>query len=119
MQHVWKKGAAVGFLVLLGLWLVGGGRGWAGPYPPPAPSWELSAGEQTFSNAQGVANNRRQIGMGKAPLPALLDQADVDRIQVHEKTAYLTNGTAVFEDDEGQIRALLTAHQAVVFNERS
>jgi hypothetical protein len=118
MRPVWKKVAALGFLLFLGLWVAGTIRGSKLPYsrPPAAPP---TLGSELNSQRLQAANNLRQIGLAKAPLPLVLDQPDVGRIQVHEKTAHLTASTAAFDNDQAAIRDALAEHQAVVFNERN
>src|SRR4051812_18184183 len=102
MRHYAKKVAAIGFLVFLALWIVGVVRGLTLPFPPPPPLL-LDSGPDEYgrgaSQNQKVANNLRQLGMEKTPLPLVIDQAEIERIQVHEKTADLTTGSADFETD--------------------
>ena len=126
MSQLAKKCAAIGFLVLVSLWIVGIVREAALPYPQPA-GWHLASSdfyeELSSSNAknpgqQRMANNLVQIGLAHTPLPLVLEQADVDKIQVYEKNAQLAAGTEAFEPDEASIRAALAAHLAVVFNEK-
>src|SRR5262249_54783851 len=59
------------------------------------------------------------LGLALMPLPAMLEQANIERIQVYERTARLTTGTTAFEGDTGRVRAALADHQAVTFNEVS
>jgi hypothetical protein len=121
MRPLWKKMAAIGFLVFLSLWVVGSLRGLTLPYPPP-PALGLSGGP-TFSPAESasrlpVANNLKQLGMGQLPLPLVLDQPDVERIRVYERTAELALGSAAFDDDEAVIRSAVASHQGTIFNEK-
>ena len=116
-QLLLKKGAAVGFLALLALWAVGFVRGPSQPYPQPT-AWPVLAREVQASRLPS-ANNLKQIGLAQTPLPALLDQPDVDRIRVFEKVAHLATGTAAFDDDEAAVRSALAAHRAAVFNENN
>jgi hypothetical protein len=117
MLSYWKQAAAIGFLVFLGLWIVGITRAATQPYPEPA-AWQLTLSEEPASRL-ALANNLRQVGLIQMPLPLVLDQPDVERIRVYEKTAQLAAGTAAFDDDAVSIRAALTAHQASVFNEKN
>src|SRR5262249_5335423 len=116
MSYFWKKVAALGFLVFLILWVVGILRSYTVPYPQPA--WPLPVIEE-LSARNASANNLKQIGMAQAPLPAVLDQPEVDRIQVHEKHAQLATGTTAFDDDVGKARNVLAEHQATIFNEKN
>ncbi len=116
MRYYWKKAAATGFLVFLGLWVVGVLRSAAQPYPEPT-SWQFSGFEEL--SVQNVsANNLKLIGLALKPLPFVLDQADVDRIQVYEKTAQLATESAQFTDDVAKVREALAAHRATVLNEK-
>jgi hypothetical protein len=116
MRPFWKKTAAVGFLVFLGLWIAGTCRSWAQPYPQPV-AWHLAASEEPPARLQ-VANNLTQLGLALKPLPLMLDQPEVERIQVYEKSALLGVGTATFDDDEALIRSALAGRQASIFNEK-
>src|SRR5437899_89992 len=116
MRHLWKKIAALGFLAFLTLWVVGILRGLTLAYPQPV--WPLPVIEE-FAARLPQANNLKQIGMATTPLPLVLDQPEVERIQVHEKYAQLASGTAAFDDDTVQVRSALAAHQATVLNEKN
>src|SRR5262245_29224892 len=116
MNQFAKKAAAVGFLALLILWVGGVLRGSTLPYPEP-PAWSPMGVEEVSYRQQAQSNNLRQLGLTEVPLTLMLDRADVDRIHVHEKVAYLAAGTTAFEGDEARIRGALTAHEATVFNE--
>jgi Domain of unknown function (DUF4349) len=118
MQRLWKKIAAVGFLVFLCLWVGGMVRSWAQPLPSSPREWRLLSSDESVSR-QAVANNLQQIGLGHAPLPVMLEQANADRIQVYDKRANLAASTSAFDDDEGLVRSALTAHHANIFNEIS
>src|SRR5688572_32481648 len=116
MRHSRKKAAAVGFLAFLVLWIVGGVRGSALPYPQPV-TWPVLLGDET--NVQlPQANNLRQIGLAQTPLPLMLEQPEVEGLKVHEKRARLSVGTTNFDGDLALVRSQLAAQQAVVFNER-
>lgn len=79
---------------------------------------ELSSSSADTSNSRlQLANNLRHLGLGETPLPAVLDKADIDRIQVSEKIARLGTSTTSFDRDQSAIRSALESHQAVVFNE--
>jgi hypothetical protein len=125
MRQLGKKAAAVGFLVLVALWVVGIVREWSLPYPQPT-GWQLAsvasyeelAGGASSNARQVTANNLKQIGLAHTPLPLVLDQPDLEKIQVYEKTAQLVMGTEAFDEDEARLRAILGANQAVAFNER-
>src|SRR5262249_34610118 len=66
-----------------------------------------------------VWNNLKQIGLTQKPLPQVLDQEDLDRVQLYEKTAQVGSGTTVFTDDEQRIRKGVADHKAVVFRENA
>jgi hypothetical protein len=122
MRLFWKKVAAVGFLVFIGLWIVGAARGLTLPYPPPPPLdlssvTDLSSG-RSASNYQNFAHNLKQLGMEKTPLPMVIDQAEIERIQIHEKTAFLVAGSTEFEADEAKIRTALATHKASTITEK-
>jgi hypothetical protein len=123
MNPLWKKGAAVGFLVFLGLWIAGGIRGSSPSESQPgmaheAPAWIASVRQESWNPSQ-FANNLNAIGLAKTPLPAVLDQADVERIHVHEKSAQIGTTTTVFDDDEAMIRSTLATSRAEVLNEKN
>ncbi len=116
MRSRWHQAAAAGFLTFVVLWAVGLVHGWTQPYPP-TPAWQLPSREDYSRGQMQVANNLKQLGLHLKALPLVLDQAEVDRIQVHEKTADLVAGTGAFQDDEALIRAALARHGVTVFNE--
>lgn len=116
MNHRRKQVAAVAFLAFVVLWVVGLVRGAPRPDSSPALDWSSGSSDNTTSRQQ-FANNLHKIGLGAMPLPAVLDQADIDRIQVFEKTARLTNSTTSFDGDQSAIRSAVESHQAVIFNE--
>jgi hypothetical protein len=114
-----KKLAAIGFLVFLGLWIVGAVRGLTLPYPEPLPISLVSidsSGSRTTANPN-YANYLKQLGMEKAALPMVIDQAEIERIQIHEKTAHMTAGSADFEADEAKIRTALAEYKASTVTE--
>jgi hypothetical protein len=116
MTHRTKQAAAVAFLAFVGLWVAGLFRGAPRSDPPPVLEWSTNGVDNNHSRQQ-FANNLRQLGLGTLPLPAVLDQADVDRIQVFEKTARLASSTTAFDGDQSALRSALEAHEAVTFNE--
>src|SRR5947209_408907 len=61
MRPLWKKVAALGFLLFLALWVAGTIRGSKLPYsrPPAAP---LTLGHDNVNQRLQAANNLRQIG---------------------------------------------------------
>src|SRR5438876_832158 len=100
MRHYAKKVAAVGFLVFLGLWIVGAVRGLMLPFPPPLPL-SISSERESYSRQQ-VWNNMKQLNLAETPLPLVLDNPDIEKIRVHEKRATLTNNTPDFDDDNAK-----------------
>lgn len=117
MQDPRKKAAAVGFLALFALVLVGTIHAFTLPYPQLLrSSLPLSL---PILERNRTANNLKQIGLGGMPLPLLLEQANVERIRVYERSGQLALATDAFDDDEAQIRSAVTVHQALVLNEQS
>jgi hypothetical protein len=116
MQPLVKKVAAIGFLVLLVLWVVG-------LFRAPAPAAATPAqGSFVFNrevSRQQAANNLRALNMEKVPAPLLLDRQEVEGIRIHERSAQMTAVTARFADDEKQVRLAVADHGALVLNERS
>src|SRR5207302_284945 len=125
MRHYAKQAGAVGFLVFLGLWIIGAARGLTLPYPEPPPLQLFSVVDDYSSSGRSSrdnpnwANNLKAVGMENMPLPKLIDQAEIERIQIHEKTATLTAGTFVFDKDEANVRAALATHKASTISEKS
>jgi hypothetical protein len=126
MRQLIGKAAAVGFLALIALWIIGLVREASVPYPQPA-GWNVARGitlqeVQADSNngfdRQVISNNLKQLGLALTPLPMVLDQPDLEKLQVFEKTAQLAVGSDTFDDDEAAIHSALAAHHAVAFNER-
>src|SRR5438552_4691919 len=121
MRPFWHKLAAVGFLVFVALWVAGFGRAFFVPYQP-RPTFELPSGPSyrlVDASRLPQANNLAQIGLAHMPLPLVLEQAEVERIQVYEKNAQLETATTAFDDDEALVRSALAAQQARVFYETS
>lgn len=118
-RHI-NKGAAIGFLAFVTLWIVALAREASTAYPLPT-AWDRALTED-LSNALTrrpvIANNLKQIGLAQTPLPLVIDQPDVEKIQVFEKTAQVALGSDAFDEDEEAIRKLLAAHHAVAFNEK-
>jgi hypothetical protein len=116
MDQMRKQAAAIAFLTFLALWVVGIVR------TPPAPAGELTPWPasvvQELSSRRQVANNMAEIGLGGKPLPAVLEQADVERIRVFEKTAQLAAGSDAFDDDEAHIRAAIAEQRGTVLDEK-
>ena len=119
MRRHTNKGAAVGFLAFVALWIVGLVREASVAYPLPT-AWHLAVSEQLSNRVirNVVANNLKQIGLEQTPLPLVLDQPDVEKIQVEEKTAQLALGSDAFDDDEAASRTALAAHHGIVFDEK-
>jgi hypothetical protein len=120
---LWKKVAALAFLTFLALWVVGLVGGFALPLPRATASPVAYASVQ---QAQGdglarrqLANNLRELGLARMPARGVLDLADLDKVQVHEKTGRLTTTTSDFADDEAAVRAVLEEHKAAVIHETS
>ncbi|HEV7221847.1 MAG TPA: DUF4349 domain-containing protein [Pirellulales bacterium] len=118
MQHLWKKAAAVGFLALCALGLVGTIHAFTLPYPQLLRS-SLPMSLPILERNLPTANNLRQVGLGEMPLPLLLEQGNVERIRVYERSGQLALATDAFDDDEALIRSAVTVHQALVLNEKS
>ncbi len=127
MRQYAKKAGAVGFLVFLGLWIIGSARGMMLPYPEPPPLQLSSIGDEFSSGGSGGRqqgsnqnfwNNLKAIGMEKTPLPMVIDQAEIERIQIHEKTAFLTTSSFEFAEDEAKIRAALATHKVSTISEK-
>jgi hypothetical protein len=121
MNPLWKKGAALAFLSFLGLWVVGILRGETlSRSLSPMPSvLNASFVENPLGRVSQVANNLKQLGMGRMALPLMLDQADLGRVEVYEQTASLASSSDTFDASCERIREALEEHQARVFNERS
>ena len=122
MSPFWKKAAAVAFLIFLVLWVVGLIGGFALPLA------RASADPVAFSSVQvredglarqQLANNLRDLGLAREPARGVLDRADLDKVQVHEKTGRVATTTTDFAADEATIRAVLEEQKAVVSNEAS
>jgi hypothetical protein len=111
-----KKAAAIGFLILLVLWVIGLFRAPAPAAPLPAHGFVFN--REDFARQQ-VANNLRALHVENVPAPLLLDRQDVEGIRIHERSAQLTAVTARFADDEKQVRLAVVEHGALVLNERS
>lgn len=118
-----KKIAALGFLLFIVLWMAGVIRAFTRDYPPPPPPMpELlslsGSGRDLVNPSQQFANNLKQIGLHQTPLPLVLDKPEVDRIQITEKTAFLTAGSTAFNEDEAKIRAVVAEFKARTFAEK-
>src|SRR5262249_49531332 len=85
---------------------------------PPPPAWAGIIHSQGGSNRQlQMANNLKQLGLARIPARVVLDQGDVERIRVHEKSAQLVTGTTSFADHAASIRYAVEAQSGVIFNE--
>src|SRR5262249_2956609 len=85
----------------------------------PGPSFSRLSSHEEYRSSMANAHNLAQIGLAKTPLPQVLDQADVNKIVVYDKTAQLAAGTTAFPEDEQEVRKALAAHQAVTFSEKA
>src|SRR5262245_47662724 len=94
-QHLLQKAAAIGFLTLLPLWVIGLFVAPA-PVAPAYPMQHAFAYNREDLSRQQVANNLRALKMDDVPAPLLLDRQDVEGIRVHEKSAQMTTSTASF-----------------------
>ena len=118
MRQLLHKAAAIGFLTLLLLWVVG-------LFVAPAPATEAYPAQHGFAfsredfSRQQVANNLKALNVDHVPLPLLLDRQEADGVRVHEKSAQLTATSSAFDDDEKEIRLAIAGHDALVLNERS
>jgi hypothetical protein len=118
MHLLWKKAAALGFLVFLGLWVVGIIRGETLSSPSPLLANPLqSARIENVSRSVQAANNLRQLGFARMALPLMLDAADIGRIEVYEQTASLTSTSDTFDASSARIRTALEEHHGRVFKE--
>ena len=122
MSPFWKKVASAGFLVFLILWIIGLSGGFALPLP------RASAEPIAFSTVQGrddgltrqqAVNNLRELGLAREPVRGVLDRADLDKIQIHDKICRVATTTTDFAADEAAIRAVLEGQKVVVVNETS
>jgi hypothetical protein len=114
----YKKIAAAGFLLFVGLWVVGSVRAMTLDFPPP-PVVPMYSIDLVSSSRLPIANNFKQIGLEATPLPMVLDQPDALKIQIYEKHAQLALGSAAFDDDLAQIRKAVDNEKAAVFNEKN
>lgn len=118
MHQLLPKVAAVGFLTLLSLWILG-----LFVAPPPADPALVEWQAQSFNRAnasQGqVANNLRALKLAAEPAPLLLERPDAEAVRIHEKSAQLTATSSTFEDDEKAIRRAIAGKEALVLNESS
>jgi hypothetical protein len=117
-RHI-NKGAALGFLAFVALWIVGLAREASVAYPLPT-AWHLVVSEELSNRLSRnmVANNLKQIGLAETHPLLVLDQPDVEKIQVEEKKAQLALGSDAFDDDEAVSRTALATHHGMVFDEK-
>ncbi len=119
-----KKFAALGFLLFMLLWIVGVIRGFTLEYPPPPPlaleGLSLSSSGRDYVNPSNgnFAHNLKQIGLIQTPLPLVLDNPEVEKIRITEKTALLTAGSTAFKKDEAAIRDAINTFKADIFAEK-
>jgi hypothetical protein len=122
MSVLWQKVAAIAFLTFLALWIVGVIGGFALPLPRATAPLPASSSVQAWDN-QGarrqMANNLRQLGLLRVPVRGVLDLAEIDKVEVHEKIGRLATATADFAADEAALRADLEEHKAAVVHEAS
>jgi hypothetical protein len=124
MSTFGKKIAAVEFLLFLALLVGGVIRSFTLSEPDipelsvPLPVSRSSSSREDFRSELRTANNLAQIGLTKAPLPQVLDQENVAKIQVYEKTAQLSSGTPAFSEDEDRARKAIATQKAAIFTER-
>jgi hypothetical protein len=115
-----KRLAAVAFLLFLGLWVGGVFRTFTLAQPElQAFATPVGSSIDEIRSGMRTANNLKQIGLTQTPLPQVLDQEDVNKIRVYEKTAQLSLGTAAFNGDEEHIRKAIVTHKAVIFSEKT
>lgn len=122
MSPLWQKVAAAAFLVFLVLWIVALAGGFALPLPRGAAdpiAFASSSAREDGTSRQQFANNLREIGLAREPARGVLDRADLDKVQVHEKTGRIAVTTTNFAADEVAVRAALEEHKAAVVNETS
>jgi hypothetical protein len=120
MSNSLKKLAAVGFLLLVALWLAGIARTYFLPEPEPFTfPTVISFSSADYRSGARTAHNLAQIDLAKDPLPKMLDQADINQIRVYEKTAELSAGSTAFGEDEARTRNAIGTHKAVIFSEKS
>lgn len=123
MNQLALKSAAIGFLLFVALWIIGivrnvnAGEAEMPDLPAPIPLSIASSDDYKVGNR--LANNLKQIGMQQTPLPQVLAQADLDQVEIYEKSAHLAAGSTAFTDDEASIREAITTHKASVFSERA
>lgn len=122
MSPFWQKVAAVAFLTLLVLWVIALSGGFALPLPRTAAEpvvYSSASTREDNSNRQQLANNLRELGLAREPVRGVLDRADLDKVQVHEKVGRVAMTTTDFAADVAAVRAALEEQKAVVSNETS
>jgi hypothetical protein len=121
MNTFWQKVASIEFLLFLALFVGGIIRSFTlrqPDLPNLAVSLPVLSSKDEYRSELRTANNLAQIGLTMTPLPQVLDQENVNKIQVYEKTAQLASATIDFPDDEERTRKAVAAQKAAVFNER-
>jgi hypothetical protein len=126
LSRFWKQLAAALFLLFLALWVFGVARTFTLSEPDidvlsSSFAHSMSSGPtfREVGSGSRTAHNLAQIGLTQAPLPQVLDQADVSQIRVYDKTAQVAAATTAFADDEDRIRKVVAGQQAVVFSEKA
>src|SRR5690348_11314330 len=121
MLHYVKKAAALGFLLFVLLWIVGVLRALTLEYSPPPPAIVSMASDYDIpsrGNSNFSANNLQQIGLIQTPLPLVLDNPEVEKIRITDKTARMSVNTTSFAADVAKIREMIQEFKAETFNER-
>jgi hypothetical protein len=122
MSPVWKRIAAAAFLTFLVLWVAALVGGFALPLPRASAepvAFSSAAKRDDGLNRQQLANNLRELGLAREPVRGVLDRADLEKVQVHEKTGRVTTTTTDFAADEAAVRAALADYKAVISDETS
>lgn len=123
MTNLWKKLAALAFLLFLALWVAGFLRTFAqsaaeAPTVPTIPV-KFSSISEEYGSSLRQTSNLAQMGLPKAPLPQVLDQVDIDQLKVYEKTGQISSGSTNFTDDEERVRKAIVTHKSVIFDEKA
>src|SRR5437870_13793189 len=83
MRQYLKKAVAVGFLVFLGLWIIGVASGLTLQYPPAPPlPISMVTEPEYFWSRSNQAHNFKQLNLTETALPPLLDGPQVDQIRI-------------------------------------
>jgi hypothetical protein len=122
MSPVWKRIAAAAFLTFVALWVVALIGGFTLPLPRASADpivFSPAATKEVGLNRQQLANNLRELGLAREPVRGVLDRADLDKVQVHEKTGRVVTTTTDFAADEAAVRAAVADQKGVVADETS